>query len=327
MSGAIDPADRFLGCMLGLALGDACGAPVEFLRLPEITSTYGPDGVRGLEPWDGRPRGSYTDDTQMTLATAHGLIDAARIWRSNRVDDLPAAVHARYLEWFETQSDPVRSRRPGTTCLSALASGVVGDPFEPINDSKGAGGIMRVAPVGLVFMPERAFEVGVETAAITHGHPTGYLAAGFFADVLARVVRGVGLRDAIAGAREVTLGYDDAEETLDAVDRAVELFIADAHPQEGIPLIGEGWVAEEALGIALFCALSYPADWEAGVLSAVNITGDSDTTGSLAGAVLGTILGVESLPVSWLDDLEDAEMIAQLADELRTTYAIADAHF
>jgi ADP-ribosylglycohydrolase len=306
--------------MLGLALGDACGAPVEFATRSEIIKAFGPDGVRGLEPWDGRPRGAFTDDTQMMLATARGLLDATQAWRTGGVDDVSSAIHARYLEWYGTQADPVMARRPGNTCLTALASGVPGGTFEPINDSKGSGGIMRVAPVGLAYAPERAFEVGMETAALTHGHPTGYLAAGFFADVVARVARGTGLAGAVAETREIAAGYDDVDETLDAADRAVELYISDVHPTEGVPLIGQGWIAEEALGIALFCALSYPQAWEEGVLAAVNITGDSDTTGCLVGALLGAALGYGALPPAWLEDLEDREIIEQLAEELRRTY-------
>lgn len=308
--------ERFRGCLLGHALGDALGAPVEFRSRSEILRAYGPDGIRAPEPWGGHPAGSYTDDTQLTLATAEALLDAAAAWHAGAGDETNEALYARYLEWYATQSDPAHRRGPGNTCLAALGSGTAGDTFDPINDSKGAGGIMRVSPIGLVYEPDRAFEVAVDAAAITHGHPTGYLAAGFYADVISRVIRGQGLSSAIAATRELLTGYDDAEETLSAVDLAVELFMGDVHPIEAIGRIGEGWIAEEALAIALHCALSYPADWVEGTLAAVNITGDSDTTGCLAGALLGAVLGEVALPAHWVEGLEGSERIGGTAERL-----------
>lgn len=295
----------FEGCLLGHALGDALGAPVEFVDLAGIVERYGPHGLRTLEPWDGRPAGSYTDDTQLMLATARALLDAAELWEREQSADPAQLAWAHYTAWCETQNDSFHARRPGQTCLDSIRSGHPGDTFDPINDRKGAGGIMRVAPVGLLLEPDRAFEVAVDLAALTHGHPSGYLAAGVYADIVARIVRGAGTAQAVAGAREQLLGWeDDAVETLDALDLAVELFMSDAHPGEAIALIGEGWVAEEALGIAVYCALSYPEDWTEGVLAAVNITGDSDTTGCLTGALLGTALGQHAIPGAWLDRLE-----------------------
>jgi ADP-ribosylglycohydrolase len=215
-----------------------------------------------------------------------------------------------------TQDDPEQRRRPGITCLTALESGECGCMDEPVNDRKGSGGIMRVTPVGLAFEPERAFEAAAEVAAVTHGHPTGFLSAGVFADVLSRSSRGREVPDAVSEAREHLLGYDDLDETLDALDQAVELYISGVHPVEAIQQMGEGWIAEEALAIALFCAMSYPQDWVLATLAAVNITGDSDTTGCLTGALLGASLGESALPLEWIDDLEDEALIAQLAEDV-----------
>ena len=173
-----------------------------------------------------------------------------------------------------------------------------------------------MTPVGIAFEPERAFEIGAEVAAVTHGHPTGFLSAGAFADVLSRAARGLSIQESAAETREYLLGYDDIDESLEAFDHAVELYISGVHPVEAIQQLGEGWVAEEALAIALFCAMSYPEDWVAGVLAAVNITGDSDTTGCLTGALLGARLGESVIPIEWLDELEDASSIAQLAEDV-----------
>ena len=188
---------HYRGCLLGGAVGDALGAPVEFLDLAAIRATYGPDGIADFDEEYGRV-GAITDDTQMTLFTAEGLLRALARWSDRGIWNPAAVVHRAYLRWLHTQgmepldllgSDPVDGwlvqvpelharRGPGHTCLSALRSGLMGTIERPINDSKGCGGIMRAAPVGLVANEANVFRLGCETAAITHGHPSGYLAAG-----------------------------------------------------------------------------------------------------------------------------------------------------
>lgn len=316
-----DLRPRFRGCILGHAVGDALGAPVESMTTLRIRATYGQHGVDDFQPWGGRPKGSWTDDTQMMRATASGLLEAYECEAEERRHCDPTDfVRRHYLGWFESQADAGERRGPGTTCLGALAEGGGGTPDDPINDSKGAGGIMRVSPVGLAYLPERAFEAATEFAAITHGHPSGWLAAGFYADVLSRVVRGRELQAAVRETRELLLAYEDFDETLESVDRAVELFISDETIYEGIECLGEGWVAEEALGIALFCALNFPEDFAEGVLASVNHGGDSDTTGCLTGALLGASLGVASIPGSWVTGVEDSAALGALADELHGAF-------
>jgi len=312
--------EQFEGCIVGHAIGDALGAPVEFMSRKQVLAAHGVRGVHDMVAWStpryAFPRGSYTDDTQMAIATALGVLDALEISRAGGLEDIPGAVQARYVAWLESQTDPRQERYPGATCIDALSSGHAGCIDDPINDRKGSGGIMRVSSIGLVERPERAFETAAEVAALTHGHPTGFLSAGVFADVVSRVVRGVGASDAVAETREFLLSFDDYDETLSAVDQAVELHLSDVHPVEAVQLIGEGWVAEEALGIALLCAMSYPNDWSRATLAAVNITGDSDTTGALTGALAGAALGIDRIPAGWVDDVEDSAMLLDLAARL-----------
>jgi ADP-ribosylglycohydrolase len=316
-----DIASRFRGAVLGHAIGDAMGAPVEFLSAREIRLRYGQLGVDDFQPWEGHPKGAWTDDTQLMRATAVGLLRAFNCEaQETRHCDPAEFVYARYLEWRTTQEFESERRGPGTTCLEALASGEMGTSDDPINDSKGAGGIMRVTPVGLAYLPDGAFELGIELAALTHGHPTGWLAAGFFAAVLSRVVRGRDLLSAIRETRELLIAYDDFDETLEAADLAIELFIADETIDEGIERLGQGWIAEEALGIALFCALNFPTDFAEGLLAAVNHDGDSDTTGCLTGALLGAAMGVEAIPGSWVSRVEDSRALGTLADDLRAAF-------
>lgn len=330
--------ERFRGCLLGGAIGDALGAGIEFARLDEIRRRYGPAGVDRYLVVYGR-KGAITDDTQMTMFTAEALVRAEVIRRtrttlntaataSNRV----VALHRGYLRWLHTQG--IRSahadyddaldgwlirlpelhsqRAPGNTCLGALQLAQPGSVSRPTNDSKGCGGVMRVAPVGL--FGERPFDAGCWAAAITHGHPSGYLASGAFADVIARVVTGVPLHDAIAQMRAT---HADAlsGEVLVAIDGAIAAAASGDVSAETVESLGGGWIAEEALAISLYCAM-VARDFDHGVTLAVNHSGDSDSTGAITGNLLGAAWGIEAIDARWLGPLELREELEQLADDL-----------
>ncbi len=317
--------NRYLGCMLGVAIGDALGAPVEFMSLDEIKRTFGKSGVADFHPYRGFAAGCYTDDTQMTLATALGCIDAHQIWQEKGVRDAADVVYRRYLEWFETQKDPAQRRGPGMTCLSALGSGQMGTTEKPFNDSKGCGGVMRMAPVGLSFPTDEAFRYGAEFGAITHGHPSGYLTAGFLAEMIAHLIRDKPISDAIELCKERLVQWDRHEETLEMVNLSQRLAESDKRVEEAIPAIGQGWVAEEALGIAVYCALRFPDDFAASVLAAVNHSGDSDSTGAICGAILGAYQGVDAIPDRWVDCVENSDYIQRLAADMFKLFAKNEA--
>ncbi len=322
---------RFLGCMLGGAVGDALGAPVEFLGLREILARFGPDGLRDFAPAYGK-LGAITDDTQMALFTAEGLLRAEVRGQQKGICHPPSVVRHAYLRWLQTQGSTAPcsfceqppdgwlathrelwSRRgPGKTCLSALETGKFGTIAEPLNDSKGCGAIMRIAPVGLV--ANDPYELGMEVGALTHGHVTGYLAAAYFADVIGHLVRGAELRAAIDLARAKLEENHCADETLMAIDRAVAL--AEKGPSaQAVESLGAGWIAEEALAISLYAALA-ARTFEEGLVLAVNHSGDSDSTGALTGNLLGTMLGIEAVPARWLDLLELRAVVEEVALDL-----------
>ncbi len=308
--------DRFFGCLMGLAVGDALGAHVEFLSLSDIKRRYGEDGISDFFAWDGFDPGSYTDDTQMSLATAVGCIRAQQKFKSSGISQPVEIVYSRYLDWLKTQNDPAQRRAPGNTCLTALRSGKMGTINDRINDSKGCGGVMRVAPVGLAFKPGDAFKYGAEFAAITHGHPSGYLPAGFLAEMIAGILEGKSLIDAIEKSTIELKKYGGYQETLEKVKQAVELVGKEESPSNAIRKIGEGWVGEEALGISLYCALQYSDNWVKGTLAAVNHPGDSDSTGSITGAILGALLGAGAIPERWVRDVENSEKIQKITADM-----------
>lgn len=331
--------DRFLGCMLGGAVGDALGAAVEFMSREEIVNRFGARGITDYVPVYGRC-GAITDDTQMTLFTAEGLIRGwVRLCMRGITTYVGVTGHA-YLRWLMTQGEKpacdvypekrgwlleqpeLHNRRaPGNTCLSALRQaenfGAVA-----VNDSKGCGGVMRVAPAGLFgwhWHPEQpveeTFNLSCELAALTHGHPTGQLAAGVLAVLVLGLTDGATLEEVVRTAKACLAKHVGHEETLRAIEQAEALAAGVTQPVEAIEKLGQGWVAEEALAIALYCALVADT-FEEGIVLAVNHGGDSDSTGAITGNLLGALHGTDAIPKHWLEDLELRAVIAEIAGDL-----------
>lgn len=333
--------NRFLGCLLGGAVGDSMGAPVEFLSRSEILRQFGTNGVTGYsEAYGGI--GKITDDTQMTLFTAEGLLRAWVRGRERGISNFAGVTAHAYLRWLLTQGiQPTchvdmgddscgwlfrhrelhSQREPGNTCISALRDmKSFGEPAT--NNSKGCGGVMRVAPVGLFAWsmgwhncPQRTFKLAAELAALTHAHPTGYLTAGVLAVIVQALIDGVSLPDGLASAKAILKSEPDHKETLQAIELAEELATTSVPNHEAIRQIGRGWIAEEALAISVYCSL-VAKTFRQGVLMAVNHDGDSDSTGAITGNLLGALLGVKAIPEKWLEPLELRDTISEIAKDL-----------
>ncbi len=319
---------RARGCFLGGALGDALGAPVEFWSLDRILATCGPDGVTTMLAAYGRDGGAITDDTQMTLFAIEGLLTAGD--HSSLAD----SVHESFLAWYRTQTRPFSRfigstdggllaeqwlwsmRAPGNTCLSGLARGRVG--VAAVNHSKGCGTVMRSAPFGFTSSP---VDLAAESSFHTHGHPTAAVSAAYLAHVIALVLAGDDLAGAIATTRGVIVDHfpDTHHETTVAVDRAVAL-AADGPPSpETVESLGGGWIAEEALAIALLVAIT-ATDWRETLTRSVTHSGDTDSTGAITGNLLGALWGDADLPEDWLTQLEGKPTITRLANQLAAAF-------
>ncbi|WP_405402730.1 ADP-ribosylglycohydrolase family protein [Streptomyces sp. NBC_01104] len=345
---------RIRGCLLGGAIGDALGNPVEFLSLAGIRRAHGEQGVQGLTADEDGAVGRVTDDTQMTLFTAEGLVRAHSRAMSKGIGGAETAVmkHA-YLRWLDTQKHPappardggdlVRTgwlrqqpwlyarRAPGNACLSGLTSAHTPDPQGPLGvpgpvntDSKGCGTVMRSAPFGLTGEdPAGGFALAARCAQITHGHPTGAYAAGALAAIVAHLLAGDSLPGSVLRAMDLLARHPGHEETTAALRGAVDLAAQGAPSAGKVESLGAGWVAEEALAIAVYCALVLP---EAGqvaesLLLSVNHSGDSDSTGAVCGNLLGARHGETGLPPAWLVRTEGRAVIAELADDLSLEFA------
>lgn len=351
------PPDRVRGCLLGGAVGDSLGAPVEFMKWSAIAQLHGPDGVQ--EPGEAYGReGAITDDTQMTLFTAEGVLRGITRNEAKGIGGPMSTLPYAYLRWLHTQDRRLPAhidertrelilggkatppgwligvqglharRAPGNTCLASLRAKELGSRHRPLNDSKGCGTVMRVAPVALVrgIGIEEAFEVACESSALTHGHPTAWLAAGALVWILVRLRDGMELERAALDALYRVRVESGSQETVLALRAAVDLWNKREPARPPIvERLGAGWVAEEALAIAVYSALANQRDFAAGVRLAVNHSGDSDSTGSIAGQLLGAMLGEDAIPPRWLERLELREVIAAVADDLAVTWREGEA--
>lgn len=331
--------DKFRGCLIAGAAGDALGYAVEFKREDEIFSEYGKDGITEYDLILDDDIAEISDDTQMTLFTAEGMLRAF-IQNTNVID----AVRKAYQNWYRTQTETfplsdcapdscllqipeLFSRRaPGMTCMDAIKSGAKGSVDNPINDSKGCGGVMRAAPVGLYYSDtpvryEWSDMIGAKAAALTHGHDLGYIPAAALAHIVRAVTESdIPLKDAVNDSvrtvRKIFPKAAHLSEFTGLMQKAVRLAETETDDFSAIHQLGEGWVAEETLAIAVYCALKYENDFDKALRAAVNHNGDSDSTGAVCGNILGAYLGYHAIPQKYKECLELHDQIMDTADQL-----------
>lgn len=312
----INKLGRALGVMIGAAYGDSLGAAVEMMSLGSIRTYYGKNGIQICDAAFGHDAGVITDDTQMALATAQGILACAN--RSD-ADTVTTSIYRSYLAWYKTQSQPGQSRGPGSTCISALASGRMGTLDMPLNHSAGCGGIMRAHPIGIAYNNlDTAVEVGLRSALITHGGPNGYVPSGLLAMMVAHLLNGKTFQETLelTQLRLSRIRKNEAEGTQLAIRAAIDApksgdrgAIIDKYFDQSA--LGGGWRGHAALGIAVYAVLCSNDPIEA-VKIAVNHSGDSDSTGSIAGAIVGAINGLSPFAKELADTGVTLERRAEL---------------
>lgn len=341
--------DRIRGSLIGGAIGDALGYPVEFIYSFEgIQGRYGERGITRLDTkqfWldDEEQSGKavVSDDTQMTLFTANGILNAKR-----QKIGMKYGICLAYIEWYLTQigkksgkykdcwigSLPELNKRraPGNTCMTSLNDIYRGK--DPINNSKGCGGVMRIAPIPLYAAVDNRMDIleadklAGDAAEITHQHPLGYISASLMShviyrlaldghptreDLIAYVLEGMGkLGDLFPQHHQEVL------EMMGMARVAIDLSANDRSDLQNIGVLGGGWVGDEALAIALYCAIRHFDDFEQAMIAAVNHGGDSDSTGAVTGNILGAAVGYEAIPQFFKHDLELHDVILHMADDL-----------
>ena len=317
--------DRIRGSLIGGAIGDALGYPVEFIySFEEIQKRYGERGITRLDTrqhWldetEQVGKAVVSDDTQMTLFTANGILNA----KQKGMPGIIGITYA-YLEWYLTQIGVKSSkyhdcwisnvqelnhrRAPGKTCMSALDDIYRGK--DPMNNSKGCGGVMRIAPIPLYAVAGNRIDIinadrlAADAAEITHQHPLGYISAALMSHVIYRLAldneptREGMKRYIMEGVDMIRNQYkayhNDVERMTELAERAIFLIDNGKTDLENIGHLGEGWTGEEALAIALYCALKHFDSFEEAMIAAVNHGGDSDSTGAVTGNILGAAVGL-----------------------------------
>ncbi|MCL2493024.1 MAG: ADP-ribosylglycohydrolase family protein [Clostridiales bacterium] len=311
--------NHFRGCLVGGATGDTRGYHVH-------------EGCRDL----------ISDNTQMSIFTADGLIWADDRAKRRGIYAYTPCLFYSYQKWYYTQTgnladkdykfilggsvlehDELFARRgAGETGLNALGNSIknaYGTLDRPVNNSATCGCVMRVAPIGLYFADdaEMAFRIGRESAALTHGHEAATLSAGYIAALVSYLMQGKELIDAVCAAIALLDGSAGGVAVSAGIERAVALADQkEIKPRAAIEMIGEGFVAPEAVAIATYIALRFGQDFEGAVNTAMDFDGNTDTIAPLCGNLVGSVSGVLEIPAKWVLDLELADLIIQGADML-----------
>lgn len=367
--------DCIRGSLMAGAAGDALGYPVEFMSRNAILARYGDRGITEFK-LDSDGKALVSDDTQMTLFTANGmLMGLTRGCMRGIGGDPKDYVGGAYIDWYYTQTvnkvserddfhytwlrdlpELAHRRAPGITCLNACESLLAHRDVE--NNSKGCGGIMRVAPMGLLdasfkesggsgFYYKTVYlaEAGAHIARVTHLHPLGYLPAALMTLLLSRIVPLTpdevkeSIIDIINDGLDVMMNmygndYAKYKKYLRALTlKAVNLAHSNISDIQAIMQLGEGWTAEEAWAISLYCVIRHIDNMKEAIIAAVNHDGDSDSTGSITGNIMGAIYGYEAIKRERLfcpygkkfeDTIELHNIILAIADDLYTGCIISE---
>jgi ADP-ribosylglycohydrolase len=309
--------DRVMGSVLGAAVGDALGNPVEFISSFEaIREKFGPDGVTGYVLFredGGRRVAPYTDDTQMAEVVLRSLLESRDAGEG--LEPAMRRMGQGFAHWVRSPQGGHRS--PGMACMlgaKELARGRAWDEGDV--DAGGCGSVMRAYPFGLLFAEDeaRAESWAVAHSRLTHGHRMALAACAGMAAGTARAVKGAAPNDVLEAMVTACGRHDLRTAALcsDALARAE----GGAKP-DGVLEELRGWNAREALAAAVYVFARHPDSPRAALLEAANTPGDSDSIATLVGALVGARMGLGGLPNDWVAQLERTDELRVLA--LRVT--------
>jgi ADP-ribosyl-[dinitrogen reductase] hydrolase len=309
--------DRFVGAIMGFAIGDALGMPAEFLSREQILQYYGKPISGFLKAHPGHasdflPQGSYTDNTQTMLAIAECLIECRKMDPARHADAL--------LSWC---LNTVPHRTPSIANLKACKHLSMGRPWNKSGVfSSDCAAAMRMIPIGLFFSqcPERLTRAALDNCVITHNEPRARAASVCVAYLTARLVQ----------SDEHCWPGDQVLETADHIahldeDLAALLRrstqITHLSTDEALFEIGTSSDAIETVPAAIYCFLKYPKHFSNAVLSAVNAGDASDSIGALTGSFVGALWGVKAIHKQWLRAVENSEMLIGIGMNLADLFS------
>lgn len=330
--------DKMRGCILGAALGDALGAPVEFIKsLQEIKKQYPPDGIQGIQSLKpksfwldtyGNKVLPYTDDTAMSIVVVRTLAPNALC----SVNDICAKIAQAFAKDMD---DPFGwacpKRAPGISCQKNMIKikerlAKKEDKKDPANWWKaggpqdgGCGSVMHAHPIGLFFAhdPQQAELLAVEHSKITHGAPIALAACAAMAVGVAHAYNDVDPAQVVEHMYHAAAHYDAL--TAQKIAKAITYAKNNSVSSDTVFTEFLGWAAHDAIAAAVYIFMKYPHDLKKAIVLGVNTPGDSDSIASMAGALVGARMGYSQLPIEWLEFLEGKEELIVLADTLLST--------
>jgi ADP-ribosyl-[dinitrogen reductase] hydrolase len=302
----MEPIQRYRGCLLGLAVGDAVGTTLEFKPPGSFKPIV---GMAGGGPFRLNP-GEWTDDTSMALCLATSLVERRGFDPKDQMD--------RYCRWWKEGylSSNGRCFDIGQTVAAALRQyRNTGDPLAGSADSHSAGNgcLMRLAPVPMFFFkdPEMAIELSGQSSRTTHGAAACLDACRYFAAMLIGALSGCSREDILSARYTPVPGYWDRRPLVSEIDEIAGGSFKRKDPPE---IQGTGYVVR-SLEAALW-SFNSTDSFEAAVLKAANLGDDADTTAAICGQLAGAFCDESGIPKKWLERLAMRQEISTLADEL-----------
>ena len=332
--------DSYLGCLLGLAVGDAMGYTVDGQSWQEIVTNYGPNGLLGYDLVNGYA--DVTSYTQLAAFTCNGLLIAltrgqmtgkmlplfryvglsSREWAASQ---RPWGRPGTTFCWLLQQPEMCRRRCMDTRMLDALSRDTLGTMEDRLNSSVTPGSLTSAASAGLfggmAGMPQQEIDLlGAEVVALSHGSPLAFLSGAALAHIISRSLtapelplKKLVLETAQTVKTQFGHQYSQSFELSNLLNMAVAL--ADnprQSPVEAMEQLRCGNAAQVLAG-AVFACLAIDSSFDAAMIAAVNHSGRSAATGAVAGAILGLRLGRRALPDFYIECLEPGETLAELA--------------
>ncbi len=337
--------EAYRGCLLGMAVGDAMGYTVDNRSWQQIREDYGPNGLLGYDLVNGYA--DVTSYTQLAAFTCNGLLlgqtrgqmlgkmapfikyieVSSREWAASQ---RPWGRPSRSYCWLLRKQELCRRRCMDTRMLDTLSRPRLGSPEAPVNNFPGPGSLTAAVGVGLFYHEERMDQeevdrLGAEAVALTHGSPTAFLSGAVLAHIISRLTQDpqAPLKPLILEAVEAMKEqfghqYSRAYDIGNAVRHAVTYADSPGLNQVEVMERLDCDDASRVLAGAVYASLVSRGDFDNAMIAAVNHSGRSAAVGAVTGAILGIRLGEEALPEFYIECLEPAEVLRELADDLYT---------
>jgi ADP-ribosylglycohydrolase len=313
--GLMDPRiakSRFAGALVGFGIGDALGMPAQYLSREQVRTYYGKPLTTFVRAHAGHasdflPQASYTDETQMMLATAECLIECGRMDPARQAEAL--------LSWYRNTSPHRTPMRANELACKHLAAG---KPWTKSGVfSAGCGAAVRMPPLGLFYYrdTEALVRAALDNCTITHTDPRAKSAAAAVAYLIARLVQATPQCSAGNQVLEVADCVQAIDSDMAAMLRWVTQ-IVHLPPEEALFEIGASSDALEVVPAAVYCLLKHPRHFSNAVLTAVNAGDASDSLGALTGSFVGALTGWEAIPEEWRLEVEDGDVLAAVGERL-----------